>query len=256
MRLLQGITRGADQAGYALHLKGIDAQSRQVDTLLDHLLQWQVDGVLWAIPEVGHNRDWLKKARKLPVPLLMLSMSERDGWNSLAFDNHLGGLLATRHLLAQGRRHIAHISGPLDWWEAAERQRGWADALAEAGLAAKHCIDAGWCPQRAADGIGQLLSQNPQIDAVFAANDHMALGVLKAARNKGLNVPQDLAVIGFDNLSETTLYQPALSTIEQDQSAIGELAVSNLIARIEGQEIDQHALAQCLTPRLILRESA
>lgn len=256
MRILQGITRAANQAGYALHLKGIDVQAKQVDALLDHLLQWQVDGILWAIPEVGSNRDWLKKRRKLPVPMMMLSMAKRAGWDSIAFDNYQGGLLATRHLLAQGRRRIAHICGPLNWWEAMERKRGWEDALSEAGLPAQLCIDAAWCPQQAANALHTLLEKEPQLDAIFAANDHMALGILKEAAHLGLTVPKDLAVIGFDNLAESAFYQPALTTIEQDQSAMGELAVQALIAQIEGQSRDTSSEALCLTPRLVLRESA
>lgn len=257
MRILQGITRGANQAGYALHLKGIDHHSHdEVANVLEHLLQWQVEGILWAIPEVGHNRDWLKKSRKLPVPMIMLSMAAREGWDSIAFDNHQGGLLATRHLIAQGRRRIAHIAGPQDWWEATERKRGWLDALQEAGLKDAGWIDAAWCPERASSALGELLRQQPDIDAVFAANDHMALGALKEAARLGLRVPEDLAVIGFDNLAESAFYQPALSTIEQDQSAIGEWAVNSLIARIETRQIDPLAQALSLTPRLVLRASA
>lgn len=256
-RFLQGITRAATQAGYSLNLKGIETQgNHDIPALLDQLLQWQVDGILWAPPEIGSNRDWLGTEFRLPVPLVLLSMAERPGFTSLTIDNYQVGILATRHLLAQGRKRIAHIAGPQTWWEAKERKRGWEDALQEAGISVRPCMEANWNPGLAAQALADLLEQDPQIDAVFAANDHMALGVLKEAQRRGLKIPEDLAVIGVDNLAETAFYQPALTTIENDQSAIGELAVHTLVAQIEGSAVDLSERRFCLTPRLILRESA
>ena len=134
---LNGISEQAEAMGYVLTLKELPRFDTQtVEPILRDLIARQVDGIIWAVPEAGDNRSWLQALLPtLPMPIVFLSMHEMPGVTVVANDNRLGGRLATEHLIAQGRRKIGHIAGPLVWWEARERKAGWEDALARGGPA-------------------------------------------------------------------------------------------------------------------------
>lgn len=135
-RTLVGIEQQAHELGYSLFLNLVSQPSDGThEHVLDILVAYRVDGIIWAVPEVGDNRAWLETARldQLP-PIVFLSMEPRPGLAVVAVDNRSGARQATRHLIEQGRRKIGIITGPLAWWEARERYAGWRDALQEAGL--------------------------------------------------------------------------------------------------------------------------
>ncbi|NLF10289.1 MAG: LacI family transcriptional regulator, partial [Anaerolineaceae bacterium] len=136
-RTLNGIAEQAERMGYALLLKELPRfDTNDLQPLFRSLIAQQIDGVIWAVAEVGDNRAWLdEQLGGLPVPTIFLTMQARPGVTIVAIDNYAGGRMATEHLLQQGYRHVGHISGPLDWWEARQRQAGWHDALLAAGVA-------------------------------------------------------------------------------------------------------------------------
>src|SRR4030042_5851154 len=101
-----------------------------IDSLLDH----QVDGIIWDVPETDQNREWAQGIKSLPIPIVFMSMEPKPGYSVVSLDSYLGAQMATQHLLDQGCRHIGHISGPLDWWEARQRMAAWKDELKEAGI--------------------------------------------------------------------------------------------------------------------------
>ena len=164
------------------------------------------------------------------------------------------------HLLEQGYRHIGHVSGPLDWWEARQRMTAWRDALKESGLAAQdnHWVEGNWSPASGAHAAELLLQQYPEMDAVFVANDQMALSVLQSASRKGIEIPSDLGVVGFDNIPESEFFWPPLTTIQIDQGNVGKLAVEEMIKIIEttwhGIEPSEPKSIM-LTPTLVIRQS-
>ena len=169
--------------------------------------------------------------------------------------------MATEHLLEQGYRHIGHISGPLDWWEARQRKAGWQDALLAAGVpvAEWHSEEGNWSSASGEAAIGRLLASYPEMNAVFVGNDQMALSVLQMACRRGIKVPHDLAVVGFDGLPETAYYWPPLTTVYQDQQQLGHIAVEELVRIIgSGQRgkapIEPKVIS--LQPQLILRASS
>jgi LacI family transcriptional regulator len=147
-RTLSGITEQAEAMGYALLLKEpLDFDTREVAPLLSALLSRQVDGIIWAVAEVGANRDWLRERLPgLPVPIIFLTMHPQSGVSVVSVDNYMGGRMATEHLLGQGYRHIGHLAGPLTWWEARQRKAGWQDALLDAGLPVsdEHWAEGDW----------------------------------------------------------------------------------------------------------------
>jgi len=262
-RTLSGITYAAEEFGYSLLLKELPSFSaNNVIPILQEFLSRHADGVIWAVPEVGENRQWLEHPpADLEIPIVFITMQPRDGISVVSIDNYLGGRMAMAHLLEQGYRHIGHISGPLDWWEARQRKAAWRDALLEAGLEARETdwAEGNWSSASGALAIEKLLRQYPEIDAVFAANDQMALSILQAACQRNLRIPEDIGVVGFDNIPESPYFFPALTTVHSEQYSVGKIAVEKIISIIEsgwhGQEFYETTPIM-LAPTLIVRESS
>ncbi len=261
-RTLNGITGQAETMGYELLLEELPSFDHEgIQPLLQSLLAHRVDGVIWAVPEIGRNRERIAELEAdIPVPVVFLAMRALPGLTVVACDNHQGGMLATQHLMDSGRREIGHVAGPQEWWEAQQRRAAWQDALTRAGRAMRetHWVEGNWSPASGGEAFIRLLDAYPEMDAVFVANDQMALAVLREAHRLGLRVPQDLAVAGFDDIAESAYFIPSLTTVRQDQIELGARAVRELVARVDaahqGQTIEPQAIM--LAPELVRRESA
>jgi LacI family transcriptional regulator len=262
-RTLSGITAAAADAGYALLLEELPRYDTD-DTapIFEALISRHVDGVIWAVPEVGTNRRWMEGLPlELGIPIVYLAMEPRQNISVVSINNYLGGQLAMGHLLQQGYRRIAHITGPMDWWEARQRQAAWKAALIEAGLEAPEvrCAEGNWSPASGAEAMELLLGRARELEAVFAANDQMALGALQVAARHGRRVPQDLAVVGFDNIPESAYFVPSLTTVQQDQYDVGMVAVEEMTRIIESgwQGLDPIGPKSImLSPTLVVRQSS
>jgi LacI family transcriptional regulator len=258
-----GVEKKAEELGYSMLVALMhtgDARREKQEQILHNLLARQVDGIVWAIAEHEDNRDWLcEQARELSTPVVFLNMQPRLGTTMVAVNNYDGGRQATEHLLKQGYRRIGLITGPLNWWEARQRQSGWRDAMLEAGLPPESLeVYGDWSAESGEAGMRRLLEQAPDIEALFASNDQMALGAFQAARSAGRRVPEDLAVVGFDDIPEAAYFQPPLTTIRQDLQKMGTLAVQ-LIHRImesHRQNVDLEPEVLWVQPELIIRESS
>jgi LacI family transcriptional regulator len=261
-RTLVGIERAAAELGYSLLLDLLhEPDVADVDAVLDELTARRVDGIIWAVHEVGDNRAWIdeERLRTLP-PIIFLTMAPRPGASIVSTDNCVGAQLATRHLIATGRRTIGVITGPLTWWEARQRLEGWRRALDEAGL---ECDDAliyegSWSAASGEAALEALLHRRPDLDAVFACNDQMALGALRYCHATGRRVPEEVSVVGFDNIPESAFFWPALTTIRQHLLDLGRVAVEELHRRIELRLQDaepEPPAMHLLQPELIVRES-
>lgn len=261
-RTLNGITSMAEELKYALLLEELPRfDTEDIEPLLQDLLARHVDGIVWAVPEVGDNRRWVDGIlHGVRVPVVFLSMQPRPGITTLSVDNYAGGVLATQHLLDQGCRRIGHISGPLDWWEARQRKQAWQDTLKKAGLqiAGDHCAEGNWSSSSGEIAFMQLLASYPEMDAVFVGNDQMALSVLQTAHRQGLRVPKDLAVAGFDDMAESPYFWPALTTINHNQHDLGCRAVQETVKQIEAiwrnEKLEPQSIL--LSPELVIRESS
>jgi len=260
-RTLNGIADMADQLGYMLLMKEIDNfEAASIDEVLDSLLARQVDGILWAVPEIGPNRDWLSdRLASIPVPVLFLTMEPRPGVPSISTDNYQGAVMAVQHLLDHGRKRIGHISGPMDWWEARERKRGWRETLVKNGLDASEyrCTEGNWSSASGEQAFIQLLKAFPYLDAVFVANDQMALSVLRESYRQEIRVPEQLAVVGFDNIPESAFFYPSLTTVSQDPQLLGEEAIQNIVEMIQARQENKPVITKSrfIQPSLIIRES-
>jgi LacI family transcriptional regulator len=258
---LVGVVDQSNELGYRLLLNVMHhPASNNVQQLLQDMHSQHVDGIVWAVPEIGSNREWVaRQAPEFTVPMVFLSMEPVAGLSTCSVDNHSGGHMATQHLLDQGYRDVGFITGPLDWWEARQRRVGWQAALTRAGLTADEnlVVEGNWSPTSGEHGLRKLLEQRPSLEAVFVSNDQMALGVIKATREMGLRVPEDLAIVGFDDIPEAAYFCPPLTTVRQDMAELGSCAVKELerLIRASGETpIEPQTVS--LQPQLIVRQSS
>ena len=262
-RTLVGVEERANDHGYSLLLSLVhDPNDIEVEPVLRDLTARRVDGIIWAIPEIGDNRAWLDEEmiRSLP-PVVFLTMNVRPGVSIVNTDNCAGGRMATEHLLAQGLRRIGLIMGPSSWWEARERRRGWELAMAAHDVTEieQLVVEGDWQASSGEAAVAELLRREPALEGVFVCNDQMAVGALRAIHALGLRAPQDLAIVGYDNVPEAAYYWPALTSVRQHLTDVGHAAVDELHARIEqrqGDEPGSHTTHQVLMPELIIRESS
>jgi LacI family transcriptional regulator len=259
-RTLNGITAKAEELGYTLLLKEQPRfESNNVHPLLQSLLARQVDGIIWAVPEVGENREWVQELDSLPVPMVFLAMEARPDLTIVSVNNYGGGKMATEHLLQTGCRKIGHISGPLDWWEARQRKQAWQDTLGSAGIqvSKRHWVEGNWSSSSGEQAIEHLFQQYPEMDGIFVANDQMAISVLLAASRRGIKVPEQLGVVGFDGIVESAYLWPPLTTVSQDQQLVGSLAVEEVINLVEANRRNKPLAPRKIVvePELIVRES-
>lgn len=262
-RAVVGIEQQAHTLGYSLFLSLIgEPRLDDRDRILGPLIDRRVDGIIWAVPEVGDNRAWLMSAdlAQLP-PIIFLFNEPRPGVATAIGDNRGGAREATQHLLDQGRRKIGIITGPLATWEARERYAGWQQALSQVGQTPSRAwvAEGEWSAESGAAGMRQLFEATPDLDAVYACSDQIALGALGMATRLGRQVPRDLAIVGYDNSPESAFFMPPLTTVDQQLNAMGRAAVQMLVEMIEARRSGgplEPAPVRVIAPELIVRASS
>ena len=248
---IDAVEQAARDAGYFVtvaHAASLDPAD--LGAAVDHLGAQSVEGVIVIAPQRAVQEAMA--AFSLEVPSVTLHGAGVAGDDGVFVDQVEGARLAARHLLALGHTRIAHLSGPGDWSEARARRDGFVAELAAAGLDPVLSREGDWTAASGA-AVGAELLADPELTAVFSSNDQMALGLLHAARSRGLRVPEDLAVVGFDDIPEAAYFAPPLTTVRQDFSELGRRGVARLVALIEGRAL---AFAAPVAPVLVVRESA
>ncbi|NQX04517.1 LacI family DNA-binding transcriptional regulator [Rathayibacter sp. VKM Ac-2856] len=218
-----------------------------------YLLGGNVDG---ALVVSHHSGDHSYAALSNSLPIVFggrpLSPDERDSYY-VDVDNADGAAVATAHLIAGGRRRIATIAGPADMPPGVDRLIGWRSALTDAGLDDSLVEWGDFSPESGTDAMRRLLERDPSIDGLFAANDQMAVGAYAALREAGRRVPEDVAVVGFDDDIFARSAVPALSTVRQVPVDLGARMAELLTARIEGVDVDHRTL---MPTELVVRASS
>lgn len=235
---IDAVENAARDAGYFVtvaHTSALDRAS--VESALDHLLAQAVEGIVVIAPQ-QRVQDAMA-AVSLAVPSVTLHGAGAAGDDGVFVDQVEGARLATRHLIERGHRRIAHLCGPGDWSEARARRDGFLAEVAEHeesgadGVVGLVTREGDWTAASGAEIAAELLADE-SVTAVFSSNDQMALGVLHAARLAGRRVPEDLAVVGFDDIPEAAFFAPPLTTVRQDFAELGRRCVARLVSLIEG----------------------
>ena len=222
-----------------------------VRSALDHFLDQGVDGIITIAPV--RDAVLAASAMELDLPMVVVAppVAGINGSLHVAVDQRQGARSAVRHLVGLGHTAIAHLPGPPDWLDAAEREAGWRDEVAASRLQAGPVLAGDWS---AASGYaaGRRLLAEPGPTAVFAANDLMALGLVRAVTEGGLRVPEDLSVVGFDDIEIAAYARPPLTTVRQDFGELGLAAVRTLVGQMAG---DPTPTATLIVPTLQVRAS-
>lgn len=245
---LRGMDRAASERGLHLLLSNLHDGDRAFDML--HTMRGRVDGLVIMAPHIDADR--LSAGLPASIPAVLVNcVASRQDLPVLRVDNVAGAATMVRHLVATGRRRIVHLSGPADNVEARERIAGYDAAMGEAGLGS--CVIPGdFMEETGAAAATAILRDTPAVDAIFAANDMMAIGVLTALREAGVDVPGRIAVAGFDDIPLARLISPSLSTMRVDIAGIGARAIARLTDAIAGTQ--NHRLELCM-PELMIRET-
>lgn len=226
-RMLQAISEAAAARDYALAV--VTVGERGIHDAFARLRSQGVDGAV-----VLNEATELARDTQPPADLhLVVVDSPPDERFSIVQTDHAGGArAATRYLLELGHSTVHHLAGPARSFAAAERERGWREALADAGVVAPEPVRGDWTSASGHLSVSELL----EATAIFVANDQMALGALRALADAGRRVPDDVSVVGFDDVADAAEFRPPLTTVRQDFDALGRRAVAALVGAIEGGE--------------------
>jgi DNA-binding LacI/PurR family transcriptional regulator len=237
-------------AGYDVSVVGLAESSAEcLREAVERLLDQAIEALVVA---VAHSEALAAtRALDLSIPVVITQGVSAGQPMAAGIDQHLGALIATDHLLDQGHQHIAHVTGPVDWVEAVQRTEGWREAHLRRGLLPGPELAGDWSAQSGYEA-GLLIADDRDTTAVFAANDAMALGLLKALHEHGRRVPEEVSVVGFDDVPEAAYYWPGLTTVRQDFTELGTRAVDLALRALKGEE--KPAL-DLVAPELVVRSS-
>lgn len=234
-----------------------DPDPGAVRTVIEGLLRQRVDAIVLIVNHIGVLE--VVRGLELSVPVVAAAATQRRHPNLVSIDQYRGARAAVRHLAELGHRHILHLAGPPSNPDSLERLRGWRDELTAQGLVAVEPRHGDWS---AASGFeigagldlgGASRDRGAGDAAVFVANDHMAIGFVSALRSRGLRVPDDVSVVGFDDVPEAPFLLPPLTTVRQDFQGLGELIMQKVLLAVE----EPHELTEDtpIATHLIVRES-
>lgn len=249
--MLHGIEQAArpDYSVTIASLPGVDRRS--VLDAVDKFLGQAVEGIIVIAPQTF--AAFLLSGLPADVPLIAVGCGILAPLDSVAIDNVAGGLAATRYLLDLGHQTVHHLGGPTSSLDAPERADGWSQALRSAGASQYEPLRGDWSA-RSGYELGHRLAQMPEVTAVFCANDQMSLGLLRALYERGIRVPDDVSVVGFDDIPESEFFMPPLTTVRQDFGELGRRALRLIVDRIDGDQAPIPGIL--LAPELIVRASA
>lgn len=233
-----GVERAARDAGYSIAVVHTpDGTPASVGAAFDDLAGRGVEGIVVSEP-ADDLRPVDLESRGIPVLALEHRPGEPGDWLMVGVDDRAAAREATEHLLELGHRTVWHVAGPAGWGTSQNRLLGWQDALAAAGAPVPPVLRGNWSP-RSGFEAGANLAARTDVTAVVAANDEMAIGVIHAAEEAGLVVPDDLSVVGMDDIPLAGYLSVPLTTMRQDFDLITREGMVRLLDAIEGRDVEQ-----------------
>ncbi|MFB7939868.1 LacI family DNA-binding transcriptional regulator [Streptomyces sp. NPDC127049] len=234
VRTLDAIAASASRAGYAVTLIPLDAPTQEnVKGAFTRLDELAVDAVV-LIMEV-HLLDTAALTLPPHVKVVVVD-SDATGFPVVDTDQRQGARAAVRHLLDLGHDTVWHIAGPEESFAAGRRAEAWEEALRTDGRPVPPALRGDWTPESGYEA-GLRLAGEPGCTAVFVANDQMALGLLRAFHDRGVRVPEDVSVVGFDDIPEAASFIPPLTTVHQDFAQVGEWCVDAVLRELAGETV-------------------
>jgi len=252
--ILTGVGRGARGSGMSVVTTQLDLDTEEgahsdVRAALDRFLSFQVDGIVVGTPYLGLGA--VMEHVGGVVPVVTLSEQESSAVDFAHADSYNAGLTATRHLIELGHRQILHLAGPSDRNESGQREQGYRDAIAEAGLTPLEVLR---CPEwdaRSGADHGARIDLS-SFTGVFSANDEIAFGFSHALAARGFTAPRDFSIVGIDDMPDSLFRTPPLTTVRIDFQLLGETAIRMLLERIRTGERQPGVI---IPAELIVRES-
>lgn len=256
--IIRGIEEGLSRANYSVIICQTYDDQEQEEQALDTLLRLRVDGIMASIAKKADTHQHYERVKEAGIPLIFYdNHTESIAASHVVIDDYLGAYRAVCHLIEQGCRRIAHFAGQQRQQIYRERTRGYRQALKDHGLV----YDADIVRESISDvSVGYQLAEaifnhsNPP-DALFSTSDYAALGALQYCKNQGIDVPGQMAIVGFANESFTSFIEPGLSTVDQKSREMGAHTARVFLEEIQGRTpAEQHKLV--LEPSLIVRASS
>jgi len=250
--IVQGISQGLEDSDYVLNLQ-LASPSSPSEKTIRYLLGGNVDG---AIVVSHHSGDdfFTTLDEMLPVVFGGRPFHPEQHQNSYVdVDNRAGSALGTQYLIDLGRRRIATVAGPANMQAAIDRHQGWLDAVSGAGLPTDLFAYGDFTMASGAAAMRELLDRDPTLDGVFVASDLMASGAISVLRERGIRVPDDVAVVGFDNSSAATSGEIGITTVNQPSREMGFEMARMLLAQLRGEPTERERV---MPTRMVIRDSA
>lgn len=231
MRTLDAIAIASADAGYSITLIPVPHPTQgEVSGAFDRLSEEAVDGVIIIVE--AHLLDESDVVLPPDLPVVVVDSSGSDRYPIVDTDQAHGARLATEHLLGLGHRTVWHIAGPERSYSATGRRESWERTLVEHGAEVPPPLVGDWSAESGYE-LGRRLAADPSVTAIFAANDHMALGAMRALHEAGRAVPDEVSIVGFDDMEESGSFWPPLTTVRQFFGEVGRLSVEALLHEVE-----------------------
>ena len=251
--MFTSIQHAAMGRGYSVAASNVHSFDRAaVEQAIRQLTDRNVEGIVMITPLVSLAPILADLPTRLPIVAVEGGLD--CSFNVVSSGQYAAAYAATRHLLDCGHRTVWHVAGPSDWWEARQRAEGWRDAVLETGERPPPVLDGDWSA-RSGYVAGTTLAADLSVTAVFVGNDSMALGLLRALHENGRRVPEDVSVVGFDDIPEAAYLSPPLTTVRQDFAEVGQRSVGLLLDQVEGITRDVAPRRLNIPSQLVFRES-
>lgn len=248
--MMLGMQRAAREHGYFLSSAGTTSVApASLTDAIEHLRNQGIDGLVVALPiwdEVAFRRA------SADLPTVVIDAVDATADAIIAVDQEAAGRLATEHLLELGHETVWHVGGPESWRDAARRTVGWAKALKAAGRTQPPILHGDWSPESGYRN-GQILARMDDVTAVFVSSDEMAFGVMRALIERGKRIPEDISVVGMDDIALARFGPCPLTTVRQPFEEMGRRAVDRLVHLLDGEPARHETIP--VEPELVVRES-
>lgn len=235
--------------GYFAISVSVDPESPEsIEAGIRQMKDLGVDALVMIAPQIVS----LEIARPLlgGVPIVILDFSQEAGLFSVTIDDYQGAKKATRYLVESGHKNLLHITGPAGWFETDARIRGFEDACTEAGIEPMNAIQGSWESETGYRLASQI--SKTEATAVFCANDQLAIGLMRGLHELGVAIPNEISIVGYDDLPESRYLTPPLTTIRQDFEQLGKRLITLLLEELAG---DTTVRRETIEPELVIRGS-